>query len=233
MSLKKSSNIKLKLKLFIKKQISDWITKLIWIEIFFDFSRSRLIDCMIDDSMFETFDNSIISKLFWSIKMNKIWLIEIFWFFFSSIENELCSIFFASFDRWYDLMMIILNCVDFWKKFMMIISFFKSKNLYDFFYAFVWFLMFSRKIKIFKFNEKFRTEIVDDLFWILKTFLIWRDAMCFLISFIVFFHNHDTLNNDKKWYIHFDHAQINIEHEQRENQFVEIDQIINDFENYL
>ena len=162
----------MKSKLFIKKQMSDWMIKLIWIEIFFYFSRSRLIDCMIDDSMFETFNNSIISKSFWSIKMIEIWSIEFFDFFFFSIENELCSVFFASFDRWYDLMMMILNRVDFRKNFMMIILFFKSKNLYNFFYAFVWFSMFSRKIRIFEFNEKFRIEIVDNSFWILKTVLI-------------------------------------------------------------
>ena len=146
--------------------------KLIWIENFFDFSRLRLIDCTIDDSMFKTFDDSMILRLFWSIKINEIWSIEFSDFFFSSIENELCSVFSALFDRWYNLMMMILNRVDFRKNFMIIVSFFKSKNLYDFFHAFIWFSMFLRKIRIFEFNEKFRTEIVDDSFRILKTFLI-------------------------------------------------------------
>ena len=69
------------------------MTKLIWAENFFDFSRSRLIDCTIDDSMFEAFDNSMISKSFWSIKMNEIWSIKFFDFFFYRLKAN-CALFF-------------------------------------------------------------------------------------------------------------------------------------------
>ena len=48
-----------------------------------------------------------------------------------------------------------------------------------------------------------------------------------------FFHSHDTLSDDEKQCIHFDYARISIKHEQRENQLVGIDRIINDFENHL
>ena len=41
------------------------------------------------------------------------------------------------------------------------------------------------------------------------------------------------MSDDEKQCIYFDHTRINIEHEQRENQLVEVDRVINDFENHL
>ena len=88
----------------------------------------------------------------------------------------------------------------------------------------------------------------DQNFWIQRKISYWNCwwfvlnienisdlTQCNVFFYFIhcFFHSHDTLNNDEKRCIHFDHARINIEHEQRENQFVEVDRIINDFENYL
>ena len=209
------------------------MTKLIWIESFFDLSLSRLINCTIDDLIFKTFNDSMISKSFWSIKMNEIWSIEFFDFFFRRLKTN-CVLFF--FCVIWSMIRFDNNDSEscwFLKKFYNDCFIFQIEK-------FVWF--FSCICLIFDVFTK------NQNFWIQRKISYWNCwrfvsniesifdlTRCDVFSDFIhcLFHSHGTLNDDEKRCIHFDYARINIEHEQRKNQFVEIDQIINDFENHL